>query len=144
MQRNRLRALRDRYRPRVILAESNSLGGPMLEQLRLEGLRVRGFTTANSTKARIVSAVQLAFEKGTIKIPDNPVLIGELQAFQAKTLPSGFIRYEAQENCHDDTVIAFCLAWEARRLSAPYDPTPARIAASHEFVQKLYSGRGYL
>jgi hypothetical protein len=58
----------------------------------------------------------LFFERGTIRIPNDPVLIGELQAFEARPLPSGMMRYAAPEGMHDDTVIALAIAWQGLGL----------------------------
>ena len=45
--------------------------------------------------------------------PDSGrVLLGELQAFEAKSLPSGLTRYAAPEGLHDDCVMSLALAWQ--------------------------------
>lgn len=95
----------------VIIAESNSMGGPVIEQLQRDGLPVHGFWTTGPSKAGIVEALALAFERGVIHIPDDIVLIGELQAFEGKPTASGAIRYAAPEGMHDDTVMALAIAW---------------------------------
>ena len=69
------------------------------------------FTSAN--KMRMVESLALAFERGTIKIIPDPVLVGELQAFEMKRLPSGTMRYSAPDGMHDDAVMALCLAWHS-------------------------------
>ena len=96
-----------------MLFRSNSIGGPNIEALQAEGLPVRGFTTTNESKQQIMVALQLAFERGDIRIPDDPVLIAELEAFEATRLPSGRWRYEAPAGMHDDMVISLALALEA-------------------------------
>jgi hypothetical protein len=53
----------------------------------------------------------LAFERGDIRILNDPVLVSELVAFQAERLPSGLLRYGAPGGQHDDTVMALALAW---------------------------------
>jgi len=113
VQRGRLRALAQQWRVSEILAEENSIGGPNIEQLQSEGLPVKAFTTTSQSKQDVIVALQLAFERGDIGIPDDDVLIGELQAFEATRLPSGRWRYEAPEGLHDDCVISLALAWEA-------------------------------
>ena len=50
---------------------------------------------------------------GTAKIQNDPVLIAELQAFEATRLPGGSLRYAAPEGQHDDTVIAAAIGLEA-------------------------------
>lgn len=112
-QVQRLRVLVERFRPQVIIAEENSMGGPLVELLRREGLPVQPFMTTNATKQEVIDALALAFERGDIRIIPDPVLISELQAYEQERLPSGRIRYSAPDGMHDDTVIALALAWSA-------------------------------
>jgi hypothetical protein len=118
VQRQRLGALAQRYRPSVILAESNSMGEPIIEQLQREGLPVRGFTTTNATKAQIIEGLALAFERQELRILNDATLIGELQAYEMDKTPSGMVRYGAPEGMHDDCVMSLALAWAAASGSA--------------------------
>jgi hypothetical protein len=112
LQRARLRAFWERTGGQSwIFAEVNSMGSPLVEQLQADGLPVYGFTTTSHLKSEMIQRLVMAFERGTIKILNDPALIGELQAFEAKPLPSGFVRYQAPEGMHDDTVIALAAAW---------------------------------
>ncbi|HUQ91446.1 MAG TPA: terminase family protein [Bryobacteraceae bacterium] len=113
LQRGRLAALNQLWQPAVILAESNSIGQPVIEQLLREGLPVVPFMTTNASKAVIIEALALAFERGDITILNESILISELQAFAAEQLPSGLMRYTAPAGQHDDTVISLALAWHA-------------------------------
>lgn len=111
LQLRRLQALYDRFQPSTIIAEANSMGGPLVEALQRMDLPVQPFTTTNATKASIVDALALAFERGDIRIPNDATLIAELQAFEMDKLPSGLIRYAAPEGLHDDCVMSLALAW---------------------------------
>lgn len=111
LQRGRLTTMYERWQPVVIHAESNSIGEPNIEELQKQGLPVQGFTTTAASKAQIINALALAFEQNDIGIPNDPVLIGELQAYTVERLPSGNLRYTAPAGLHDDTVIALALAW---------------------------------
>ena len=111
-QLGRLDAAFVRFRPEQIIAERNSMGEPLVEQLFMRGYPVQPFTTTNASKAEAVDALALASEKGEIQIPNDPALIGELQAFEATRLPSGMLRYAAPEGMHDDMVISLALAWQ--------------------------------
>lgn len=113
LQRGRLKALCERFHPVSVLAEENAMGAPIIEQLRREGIPVRPFVTTNATKAEIIDGLTLAFEQGDIKILNDPVLVGELQAFQSERLPSGLMRYGAPAGLHDDCVMSLALAWYA-------------------------------
>ena len=141
LQRARLREFWVRHGQRCwIVAESNSMGGPVVEQLRADGLPVVGFQTTSSSKAAIIQGLALAFERGTIRIPDDPVLIGELQAFEGKMTPSGMMKYGAPAGEHDDTVMSLAIAWaaltgprEERQYVNPYGgvsaaPVPYQIS----------------
>lgn len=111
VQMSRLRAMYERFRP-VIYSELNNMGGPVTELLQREGFPITGLTTTNATKAARIDALALAFERGDIRILNDPVLIGELHAYEGTQLPSGLIRYSAPEGQHDDCVSALMMAWQ--------------------------------
>jgi hypothetical protein len=119
VQRGRLATLAERYNPGVIMAESNSMGEPIIEQLQADGLPVRGFQTTNATKAAIIEALGLAVERSEITLLNDPVLVGEMQAYEMDRLPSGMVRYSAPEGMHDDTVMATALMWNGMSNSGP-------------------------
>jgi len=111
VQRGRLQALCETWKPASVIAESNSMGQPIIEALARTGLPVRPFTTTNATKAVIIEALALAFERKDITILNHPVLTAELQAYEAQKLPSGLTRYSAPEGMQDDCVMGLALAW---------------------------------
>ncbi len=113
LQRARLLALCERWKPGVVIAEANAMGTPIIEALSRDRIPVRAFTTTNATKAVIIDALSLAFERRDITILNDPTLIAELQAYESERLPSGLTRYSAPESMHDDTVMALALAWSA-------------------------------
>lgn len=119
LQVTRLRTLCQRFPPMSIIAEENSMGGPIVERLQKdERLPVRGFVTTNSSKADIIEGLAVAFEQGEIEIFNDPVLVGELLSYDQERLPSGLIRYSAPDGQHDDCVMALALAW----YGANYQP----------------------
>ena len=111
LQRGRLVALAEHWQPEAIWAEANSVGGPNIEALQADSLPVIPFTTTAASKERLIQGLALALEKGEIAIMPDPVLIGELQAYEQERLASGRFRYSAPPGGHDDTVIALALAW---------------------------------
>ena len=115
LQRTRLQALQQRYNGAPVLAEYNSIGGPQIEALQNMGVIVYAFTTTNSTKAALIDALALAFEQGDLQIVNDPILVGELQAYEGKRQPSGLVVYSAPDGMHDDGVIALALALWATR-----------------------------
>jgi len=122
-QTERLHRWAELYHPRVILAEANALGQPLVERLqqgygRLSGnprraLPVVPWWSTNATKAAVVQALSLAIENGDVALLDDQVQTGELLAYEMARLPSGMLRYGAPVGQHDDTVMALALAWAA-------------------------------
>lgn len=113
LQRGRLAALAAVWKPDVIWAEANSIGGPNIEALQAEGLPVIPFTTTAESKGPLIESLALAFERGEITIQPDPVLLDELRAYSLERLASGRYRYGAPAGLHDDCVIALALAWHA-------------------------------
>lgn len=112
LQRDRLKRFWDLQGQKAwIIAEYNAMGGPIVEQLQRDRLPVIPFVTTGPTKAAAIQALALAFEQGNIKIPNDPVLIGELQAFEGKPGPSGMMKYGAPAGLHDDCVMSLAMAW---------------------------------
>lgn len=128
-QMERLTKLCELFCPVAVLSEVTG-NIALAEQLRhisyydrlqgkVTGLPVRDFSTTNASKAEIIQALALAFEHHEVKIPNDPILVGELQAFTAVRTDAGNLRYTAPEGFHDDCVMSLALAWnEARRYPA--------------------------
>jgi phage terminase large subunit-like protein len=107
---DRIVALYNRFRLMTITIEDNSIGKGVIDHLINRGLAVQSFTTTNATKTAIIQNLQTAFEHDTIKILNDPVLIGELQAYEGVQLSSGW-RYSAPSGLHDDCVMSLAIAW---------------------------------
>lgn len=123
LQRGRLAALYERWQPRVIMAESNSIGSPNIEALQREGLPVRAFETTAVSKPPLIESLVLAFERDELAVLNDAVLKGEFMAYERKVSPvTGRSQYSAPEGGHDDTVMATALAWwgiQRARLAMP-------------------------
>lgn len=114
LQLQRLGAIRDEYQPLAVTPEQNSMGMPLVERLVELGWPINppeGFNTTNITKQAGIDSLALAFERGTIKILDDPIIKAELQAFDESKTPTGRIRYAAPEGMTDDIVMATMLAY---------------------------------
>jgi hypothetical protein len=118
VQLRRLKEIWQRFRRSVIVAEQNAMGDPLIEQLQRDELPVRPFVTTQASKGAVIEELSLAFERSTVKILPDPILIGELQAFEMERLPTGRMRYGAPEGMHDDCVMALAMAWTEARVSS--------------------------
>lgn len=105
-QRNILKSVLELFTDVELLAEENSIGLPNIEQLRLDGIDVQGFTTTNTSKGIIVQALRLAFTQHEWKWLEDMTAWNELEAFEMKVSLSGLAKYNAPEGLHDDTVMA--------------------------------------
>jgi hypothetical protein len=116
MQVGRLKALCERYRVRAVIAEANSMGQAIIEQVQRARIPVLSWTATQVTKQQMIEALALSIEQGQIKLLRDAVQMAELQAFTATKTPSGLLRYAAPEGQHDDTVIALGLAHLGARV----------------------------
>lgn len=117
VQLQRLQAMHQRFARAPILAESNNMGGPLIEQLQRLRLPVRAFQTTNASKSEAIEALALAFEQGAIRLPPVQWLIDELLAFDQERLPSGLMRYGAPRGGNDDGVMSLAIAWHGLQLA---------------------------
>lgn len=115
LQRKRLAALREKWGATYILAEINSMGEPILEELDADGLPVEGFSMTTASKPPLIESMVLAVEQSEIQWLDDEVGKAEMQAYERKVSSTGRSRYSAPEGVHDDTVIARALALKAAR-----------------------------
>jgi|LakMenEpi03Aug12_release.lakeMendotaPanAssembly.Ray.scaffolds.fasta_scaffold96703_4 hypothetical protein len=117
-QRDRLKAIHEKWKPAAILCELNSIGQPNFEMLQRDGLPVHGFTTTASTKPPLIENMALAFERAEWQFQQDSVWTMELEAFE-RTVSSttGRSSYSAPDGAHDDTVIARALMlWQANNM----------------------------
>lgn len=119
-QRQRLEAHAHRWKPVSVLPERNSMGEPIIEELYRAGVpvgvgpdRKLGYMTTAITKPPLIEELSLAIEKGDLKLLDDPIMTGELLAYERQASKTGRPTYNAPEGSHDDVVIALALAWNA-------------------------------
>ena len=137
-QVQRLQGLVDRYRVRGGLAETNSMGEPLLEQVQRLGLPVIGFQTTASSKPPLIENLALTYEKAEWQFIDDPIWRAEAEAYERKVSPvTGRSQYSAPEGLHDDTVIARALmVWQARNAI----PLPAPQTTQSKWANENANG----
>ena len=109
-QRDRIKALFDRWQPEVVLAEMNALGEPNVELLWEDGLPVSTWTMSGSNKPGLIRGLATALEREEWKWIADKAATFEMEAFEQKTNPStGRSTYSAPRGTNDDTVIARAL-----------------------------------
>ena len=124
-QRRRLDGIAKKWGAGRILAESNAMGEPIIEELQRSGLPVRGFQTTASTKPPLIENLALALEREEWQFLDDPIWTGEMEAYERRVSPvTGRSQYSAPDGMHDDTVIA-----RALMLQTVIHPTGADLIA---------------
>lgn len=125
VQRQRLGATVAEWSASTVLAESNAMGGPILEMLRrgeagedggsgYASLPVRGFETTAASKPPLIENLALSLERAEVRWLDVPVATAELESYERKVSGNtGRVSYGAPAGVHDDTVIARALARRA-------------------------------
>lgn len=110
--RDRVRAMCERWNVGRIIFEINSIGSPNFEALANDGLPVVAFETTPQSKPPLIESLALAFERKELSIFDDPVLLGELGAYERRISPTtGRSQYSAPEGLHDDCCMSLALAW---------------------------------
>jgi phage terminase large subunit-like protein len=111
-QRDRLLALHKRFSCEAIVAETNSFGAAIIEDLRDEwDLPIVGWVTTQASKKLAVERFQFALEHSQVHLLNDPILTHELSAYEVVPSRTGIPSYRAPEGGHDDTVIATLLAY---------------------------------
>lgn len=100
------------WKPFFIWGEANSIGSVNLEALQRASLPIYGWDMTRKSKPEVIEALAAGVERGEFSLLNDPVLIGELQAYTMERTASGF-KYDAPSGMHDDTVIALALAYDA-------------------------------
>ncbi len=101
-----LKEIVDEWQPFMIGAEENSMGIPVIDFVRAEGIKVKPIYMTNKRKKEIIELLSLNIEKENITLLNEPIQIRELQAYQMETTKGGNITFNAASGYHDDTVIA--------------------------------------
>ena len=118
-QVKRLRDLIKVWDPFIVMAEGNSMGGPLVELMMSEGLPVEPFTMTSASKRELIEDYALAIERGNVKLLADSRQVMELEAYEIERLPSGIFRYGAPTGAHDDIVISGALGWFACKIAGP-------------------------
>lgn len=117
VQRQRLTTLYQRWQIGQIIAEANAMGEPVIEQLQRDDLPVIPFLTTLSTKPPLIESLVLCLERAECQWQADPLWTSELEAYERRVNPrTNRASYAAPSGCHDDTVVARALVWQAARV----------------------------
>lgn len=111
VQRQRLVTLAKQWGVVSIIPESNSIGEPIIEQLRrdpeLASVSIYPFETTGTSKPPLIESLGLALERAEFQFQTDAIWQSELESYEATyNKQTGRPSYSAPEGCHDDTVMA--------------------------------------
>lgn len=103
-----------------ITMDSTGVGEPIYDDLRRGGLDVAAYRFTEESKTRLIENLIVETEARRVSIADEPVLVGEMEAFRFRMNRSGRVSYEAPAGAHDDCVTALALAvWGLKAATRP-------------------------
>ena len=121
LQRGRLVALADKWHVSEILAESNAMGQPIIDEMQYGGIPVSSFDTTAASKPPLIESLALCFEREEGTFIDDAVATAELEAYERKvSATTGRPSFSAPEGVHDDTVMARALMWQLQYVRGPW------------------------
>lgn len=109
-QKQRIKAMAKFYNDALIVVDATGVGDPIAEDLIRSGLAVRPFRITAQSKVDLIEKMSIYMEQHKIQILPIPDAIEEFSSFTYSVTSSGYVRYEARNNMHDDIVIANSLA----------------------------------
>lgn len=107
---------------KVIQAEDNSIGSPMIDLLEktlkednqytiLNNLK--RYVTTNKSKAEMVALVQTGLELNELKLLNDKMLISQMTTYEATyNFKTGNVSYNGAQGTHDDLVMSTLIAYE--------------------------------
>lgn len=100
---------------KCVQVETNSIGDVYMDFLK-KGLKnglIRGFTTSNDSKRKIIEQLITAFQNDKVRVPNEPELIKELQHYNIEKTPTGKVTYNGADGVHDDYVLSLAFVFDA-------------------------------
>lgn len=96
-----------------VQVEKNSIGKTFYDMLKrkVPAGMLKLFITTNDSKREIIEELIKAFQKGTITIPDDPILKKQLQHYAQEKTKTGYT-YNGADGVEDDYVMSLAFAYD--------------------------------
>lgn len=106
-----------KWEPSKTIIEENNQGLPIYHLLREKGIyNFESFNTNSKSKGDLINPLMAAFSKKEILLLNDPVVIGEFEAFTYTITKNGNVTFSAAYG-NDDIVMAFAFAYYAKSKS---------------------------
>jgi hypothetical protein len=130
MIKDSIRAKAWKYNNARVIIDATGVGRPIYDDLRMSNVFVEDFTFSGKTKEELIGKLIVFIDERYIKVPDIPVLISELKAYEYDYLNKTTgellrtIKYGAPQGFHDDAVISMGLAVWGLNSERPRNQDP--------------------
>jgi hypothetical protein len=130
-QKKRIGAMAKYYNNCLIVLDATGVGDPIAEDLIRSGFAVRPYRISAQSKSDLIEKMSIYMEQNKIQILPLQESIEEFNSFTYTVTSSGYIKYEARNNMHDDIVIANALA-----VIELLDPIPYKSEEELTLIQQ--------
>jgi len=132
LQKAKIEAMYLRYWKPEIIMDSTGLGDPIFDDLLNRGIKnIYPYKFTETTRKDLLVNLQLKLEQNKIKIPENELLIDELNSMRYELVGDrGKTVIRVPENLHDDMIFSLALSvWEIPQNPMP-KPTSLKFLSS--------------
>jgi len=112
LQKARIEVAARKYGNALMRVDSTGIGDPVAEDLKAQGLNFdddSSFKFTEQSRANLLNNLAILLEQGKIKIPNDPILISEMEGMQYSTGETGKLKVVSTTK-HDDCVMSLALA----------------------------------
>ncbi len=97
-----------------VIIDSTGVGEPVYDDLYARGINVEPFRFNQKSRMDLLRNLQIKLEQDRVKIPNDPILIAELESMQYALTPAGNLTVQVPDGLHDDCVMSLALAvWDS-------------------------------
>lgn len=113
LQKSRAEAAYLRFNKAKIWMDHTGIGGPIFDDLALKIPKLEPYDFTETSRRDLLENLRILIEQQKIRIPNDEILLSELQSFQYQLTDRGKVRIACPDSMHDDTVMALALAvWD--------------------------------
>jgi hypothetical protein len=107
LQKTKIEAAYLRYNKGRVMMDSTGVGVPIVDDLVNKGINIAPYTFTFNSRNELLVNLQILLEQDKIKIPDDPVLIDQLEAAIWDVTPSGRTKIVVPDDNdrHDDCFV---------------------------------------
>jgi len=113
LQEARIKSAAFRYYEAQLMIDRTGVGDSVIDHLEAEGLNIGEegrFVFTTNSKRDLLNHLAVLLENDKIKIPNDPVLLGELMALQCELSDKGIMKIVMPKGMNDDCIMALALA----------------------------------